>query len=85
MKSEKSILFCGVGIGQFLEFSISISKKGRREGGERRNQYGQKTEEPMSYLFNNLTSVCYATFFFFSCHFQSDVLTTDSQYSSPMT
>lgn len=30
MKSKKFILFCAVGVGQFLEFSISISKKERK-------------------------------------------------------
>lgn len=57
MKSEKFFLFCGVGVGQFLEFSNSISKKRRR----RRRSWRGKKKNPI-WTKGRRT---YFTFFFF--------------------
>lgn len=51
MKSEKFILFCGVGIGQFLEFSNSISKKGG-VGGEAEGEEETNMDKRQKNLFH---------------------------------
>lgn len=82
MKSEK---FISIRWGGYRSVSGIQPLHKKKEGrGERRNQYGQKTEEPISHLLNNL-SFNVSCYLFYPGHFQIDVISTESQYAFPMT